>query len=71
MFTFGWLPTEGLRDVPPGSTRVEVTLTPDGDGTILALRHTGLPVRMQQEHRAGWAEFLPKLSSAISRRRPG
>jgi hypothetical protein len=29
--------------VPPGSTTVEITLTPDGDGTILRLRHLGLP----------------------------
>src|SRR5688500_7356014 len=38
VFTWGW--EEG--PVPPGSTTVEVTLTPDGDGTIVRLRHLGL-----------------------------
>ena len=35
VFSFGWDPVEGGPDVPPGSTRVEVTLAPDGDGTVL------------------------------------
>ena len=44
VFTFGWDPTDGARRRShPGRRRVEVTLTPDGDDTILALRHTGLP----------------------------
>jgi uncharacterized protein YndB with AHSA1/START domain len=64
VFSFGWLPTEGLHDIPPGSTRVEVTLTPDGDGTILALRHSGLPVALREEHHSGWAHLLPLLASA-------
>jgi uncharacterized protein YndB with AHSA1/START domain len=64
VFTFGWDPTEGAPSVPPGSTRVEVTLTPDGDDTILALRHTGLPAAHRDEHGAGWAHFLPLLATA-------
>jgi uncharacterized protein YndB with AHSA1/START domain len=67
VFSFGWERSESGPDIAPGSTRVEVTLTPDGDGTILALRHTGLPVALSAEHRAGWAHFLPLLASAVSR----
>lgn len=66
VFSFGWDPTEGAPDIAPGSTRVEVTLTPDGDGTILALRHTGLPIAFRDEHQAGWGHFLPQLASAAT-----
>ena len=66
VFTFGWDPTAGAPDVPPGSTRVEVTLTADGSDTILALRHTGLPLASTDEHRGGWSHFLPLLATAAS-----
>jgi uncharacterized protein YndB with AHSA1/START domain len=65
VFSFGWEPTDGAPDVPPGSTRVEVTLTPDDGDTILTLRHSGLPATHADEHRAGWAHFLPRLAAAV------
>jgi uncharacterized protein YndB with AHSA1/START domain len=40
---FSWGFEVGDMDVPPGSTIVEITLTPDGDGTILRLTHRDLP----------------------------
>src|SRR5262249_56262890 len=40
VFTWGW--THDLA-VAPGSTRVEVSLTEDGDGTIVVFRHHALP----------------------------
>ena len=64
VFSFGWDPTDGAPDVAPGSTRVEVTLTADGDDTILGLRHTGLPRSAAGEHRGGWGHFLPLLAAA-------
>jgi uncharacterized protein YndB with AHSA1/START domain len=64
VFSFGWESTDEALAVPPGSTTVEVTLTEDGDGTILALRHTGLPAAFSDEHRKGWAQFLPLLATA-------
>lgn len=64
VFTFGWDPHTGAPDIPPGSTLVELTLTADGDDTILALRHTGLPPAAAAEHRAGWSHFLPLLTAA-------
>jgi uncharacterized protein YndB with AHSA1/START domain len=66
VFTFGWDPTKGAPDIPAGSTRVEVTLTADGDDTILALRHTGLPAAFRALHRDGWGHFLPLLVSAAA-----
>jgi uncharacterized protein YndB with AHSA1/START domain len=67
VFTIGWHPTKGAPAVAPGSTLVEVTLTADGDDTILALRHTGLPAGARDEHDAGWGHFLPHLAAVVSR----
>lgn len=66
VFSFGWDPTEGGPGIAPGSTLVQITLTADGDDTILALRHTGLPTAAREEHRAGWGRFLPLLGAAAS-----
>lgn len=64
VFSFGWEATEGAPGVAPGSTRVEITLTADGDDTVLVLRHTGLPAAARDEHHAGWGHFLPRLATA-------
>jgi uncharacterized protein YndB with AHSA1/START domain len=64
VFTFGWDPTGDAPGVAPGSTRVEITLSADGHDTILMLRHTGLPATAADEHRGGWAHFLPALAAA-------
>jgi uncharacterized protein YndB with AHSA1/START domain len=66
VFSFGWEPTEGAPDVPPGSSTVEITLVPDAGDTILTLRHTGLPAAHADEHLAGWDHFLPLLAEAAS-----
>ena len=60
-FTWGW---EAPGDaVPPGASLVEVTLTPDGTGTRLALRHSGLSGESVGGHAEGWDFFLPTLVS--------
>lgn len=69
VLSFGWEPTDGAPPIAPGSTRVEVTLTPDDGDTIMTLRHTGLPVAIADEHRSGWAHFLPLLAAAVDRRK--
>ena len=62
VFTWGW---EGNDEVPPGSSTVEVDLEPDGDDTIVRLRHTGLPSdRWRQVHLDGWEGFLARLRAA-------
>lgn len=66
VFSFGWEPTEGAPAVAPGSTLVEITLTPDGDDTILALRHSGIPAAHVDEHRSGWGHFLSMLAAAVA-----
>jgi uncharacterized protein YndB with AHSA1/START domain len=69
VFTFGW---EGDDTVPPGSSTVEVTLTPDGDGTLLRLVHRGLlTTAMREQHRDGWQLYLARLSVAAGGGEPG
>ncbi len=59
VFSWGW---EAAGDpTPPGASSVEVTLTPDGDGTLLRLRHRGLLAAAVVGHVEGWDHFLPRL----------
>jgi len=65
VFTWGW---EGSDGVPPGSSTVEVTLEADGDGTVLSLRHTGLPDGAAAAmHEEGWRHFTARLASMTAR----
>jgi len=68
VFTWGW---EGDDEVPPGSSTVEVTLTPDGDATVLHLVHRDLPVGQGPRHMEGWEHFVPRLVEAATGRDPG
>lgn len=58
VFTFGWEQEMPAGPLPPGSTRVEVTLTPDNDGTVLVLRHFDMPTTHAAEHEKGWSHFV-------------
>jgi uncharacterized protein YndB with AHSA1/START domain len=67
VFTWGW----ENSPIPPGSTTVEVSFTPDGDGTLVRLRHTGLAGEAILEHTQGWDHYLPRLAAAAEGRDPG
>ena len=68
VFTWGW---EGNERVPPGSTTVELTLEADGDGTVLSLRHTGLPNgEAAAMHEDGWRHFTARLALVARRADP-
>jgi len=70
VFTWGW-EDEG-NPVPPGSSTVEVDLLEDGDGTIVRLRHCGLPTEQARElHGEGWTHYLARLILAAEGGDPG
>ena len=58
VFTFGWEQDMPAGPLEPGSTRVEVTLTPDRDETVVILRHFDMPITHAAEHEKGWSRFL-------------
>ncbi|HEY7003250.1 MAG TPA: SRPBCC domain-containing protein [Gaiellaceae bacterium] len=72
VFTWGWEGQEsGPHGVPPGSSRVEITLAPDGEGTLVRLRHLDLPEEARQIHGEGWDLYLGRLAVAATGADPG
>lgn len=64
VMSWGW---EGHPTVPPGSTTVEITLTPEKGATILRLRHLGLPDEGEwRQHTAGWQVYTSQLVTVLS-----
>ncbi len=68
VFTWGW---EGSPDVPPGSTTVTITLSVDGDDTVVELRHEGLPGGAGDAHNEGWTYYLGRLVQVAIGHDPG
>jgi uncharacterized protein YndB with AHSA1/START domain len=69
VFTWGW--EDGMFPVPPGTSTVEITLEPDGDGTLLRLTHRDLPQDMRAFHGLGWQHALGRLAIAAAGGDPG
>jgi uncharacterized protein YndB with AHSA1/START domain len=62
VFTWGW---ENEGSTPrPGESTVEISLIPDGQGTLLRLRHLGLNAEERTNHGLGWDQFLPGVVAA-------
>jgi uncharacterized protein YndB with AHSA1/START domain len=60
VFTWGW--EAGDSPISPGASTVEVTLTPDGDDTVVRLIHRDLPSKESaNSHAAGWEHYLERL----------
>jgi uncharacterized protein YndB with AHSA1/START domain len=69
VFSFGW---EGNDGVPPASTTVEVVLSRHGDGTVVRLRHLGLPDDdALRQHGYGWEHYGARLAIAAMGGDPG
>ena len=68
VFTWEW--EQGAATQPARSV-VEVTLSPDGDGTLLRLVHRGVPEEIRRGSAAGWAHYLPRLALAAAGHDPG
>ncbi len=63
-FTWGW--ESGGAPLAPGASLVEVTFTPDGDGTRVRLVHTRLPAHLVKAHDDGWQGMLAQLVAVAS-----
>jgi uncharacterized protein YndB with AHSA1/START domain len=62
-FTWGW---EGRDDLPPAASLVAIELVPREGGTLVRLRHSGLPTAVEapfapEEHGQRWAHYLARL----------
>lgn len=76
VFTWGWEPMDGIHqgvtEVLPGTSRVEVVLVAEGDATILRMRHSGLPTDAAcQFHTWGWELTLGRLTVVATGGDPG
>jgi uncharacterized protein YndB with AHSA1/START domain len=67
VFTFGWEGNPMGEALAPGSTQVEVTLTPVNGDTDLVLVHREVPAAHADEHAKGWALFVgERLPMAVA-----
>ena len=73
VFTWGWEASGGEESpVPPGSSTIEIELTPEGDGTSLRFVHRDLPsAESAASHGHGWDHYLPRLETAAAGGDPG
>ena len=62
LFSWGF---EGSDTLPPGTSRVEVRLTREGQSTRVDLVHYGLSGDEAAQHAAGWPRFLNRLQSVF------
>jgi uncharacterized protein YndB with AHSA1/START domain len=69
VFTWGW--EHGLFFTPPQSTLVEVSLTPDGEETVVRLVHRRQKPAVVAFHRAGWEHYLARLALVAGGSEPG
>src|SRR5579872_955008 len=70
VMTWGWEGDDALT--PPGSSTVEITLTPERGGTLVSLTHRGLPSEESAtKHGHGWQHYLERLSVAAAGGDPG
>lgn len=70
VFTWGW--ETGSGPVAAGSTRVEITLEPVPEGTLLHLVHSGLPSEEAcVTHAEGWQHYVDRLASRAEGGDPG
>lgn len=68
VFSWGW---QGGEVLPPGASRVEITLRPTGTGTTVKLRHSGLPGELADRHGEGWDHYMARLGLAAAGGEPG
>jgi uncharacterized protein YndB with AHSA1/START domain len=57
--------------MPPGATRLVITLAPHEGGTRLTLEHSGLTPPEAKKHAIGWPHFIARLALAARGADPG
>jgi uncharacterized protein YndB with AHSA1/START domain len=67
-FTWGW---DGNEAVPPGSSTIEIDLTPEERGTSLHFVHSLPSAEAVASHSEGWNHYLPRLEVAAAGGDPG
>ena len=68
-FSFGWdMPG---HPIPAGSSEVEITLTTQGDATLVRLVHRGLPDDAVNDHLRGWTYYVDRLEKVLQGQDPG
>lgn len=61
----------GNAIMPPGATRLLVTLTAHRNGTRVVLEHSGLAADEAKKHATGWPHFIERLGIAARGGDPG
>jgi uncharacterized protein YndB with AHSA1/START domain len=61
----------GSARLPPGTSTVEVRLTPTAGGTDVEIVHRDLPEPEASGHARGWPHFLERLAIAAAGGDPG
>jgi uncharacterized protein YndB with AHSA1/START domain len=61
----------GSARLPPGTSTVEVRLTPTAGGTDVEIVHRDLPEPEARGHARGWPHFLKRLAIAAAGGDPG
>ena len=69
VFSFGW--EDGAFGITPGSSRIEIDLTPKDGGTALVFVHSGLPEIAVEAHTEGWTHYHGRLAIAAAGGEPG
>jgi uncharacterized protein YndB with AHSA1/START domain len=70
VFTWGYGSFPDPNPLPPGSSTVEVDFVPDGEATIVRLRHR-VPAELADFHTMGWEHYLGRLAIAATGEDPG
>jgi uncharacterized protein YndB with AHSA1/START domain len=71
VYSFGWEESDQDDAIAPGSTRIEIELTPAGDGTTLRFRHELPTEQAATSHARGWDHYLGRLVIAANGADPG
>lgn len=62
-FTWGITKGPQAAEMPRGSTLVTISVAPSPRGSLVTLRHAGLPSEeSQRDHEGGWSDYLAALA---------